>query len=234
MLSLTFYWFSLFSGFSGQIYLNEWAYQLWNTCYSAFPIFIFALFERDVPKEVLLNSPEIYKRTQNGEFFNAKVFRKWILLAVLHSVIVFFFSLQGMNDTAFDGSNGQSAGIWCSGIVIYTSCVFVVNLKLAMLTESWTWLHTAVQFCTIIFYFFSMLILNSTSNFAKAGSDYYYVLNRLMFVPKFYFIIFVTIVSTLLVDYVFIIFEKLEIGKINQIVELTGVNSSEESEEKKK
>lgn len=225
MLSFTSLWFACFSGFSGQMYLLEWAYQLWNMMYSAFPIFVYAIFERDIPKEELMTHPEIYTKTQNGELFNRKVFRKWIMYSILHSAIIFFFSIWAFLDPAFDGT-GQSSGLWVTGVVIYTSCTWVVNLKLAMHMESLTWMHNAILIGTIVMFYFTMLVFNATNNFRRAGADYYYVVNRLFTAPKYWFTIFITIVMTLLVDFIFMIFDKLQIGKTTQTIEVVDSSGS--------
>jgi len=229
LMCMTFFWFGNHSGFSGQSLYLEAAFQLWNILFACFPIFVFALFDQDVSTAELLQHPEIYKKTQDKELFSHKEFAKWIFFSLIHSLIIFYFSVTAFDDVTFDSSTGHSSGLWCAGVTIYTSITLVVNLKLALLMASWTWLHYAVLSLTILAYFCSMFILSASSIWSLEGADYYYVMNRLAMTPKYYFTVFLTVVSALFLDYGSLVFDKLEIGQTKQIIEET-----EDDKKKKK
>jgi len=60
-----FFWFAFYSGFSGQTLYLEWVWQMWNTMFTAFPIFMYVLVDNDLAESVLLGCPNCYPLT-NG------------------------------------------------------------------------------------------------------------------------------------------------------------------------
>ena len=52
-----------FSAFSGQFILLDWAFQLHNVAYTAFPILVYAVVDRDIEPSTLHEFPQIYTLT---------------------------------------------------------------------------------------------------------------------------------------------------------------------------
>ena len=196
------FWFGIFSGFSGQNLVMEWAYQLYNVIFTALPVLIFAVFDKDLPAEVLEQHPDIYRISSSpfGHFFNARIFwSKWMLQSFIHSLIIFFFPYAVYQSHSVEPT-GQSQGMWEMGIVLYTCVVLTTNLKLALLFRSWTWLHHLSLWGSILVYFGAMLVLNLSSIFGTAGGDYYGSVSRLLRTPSYWVTVLITVISALYFD----------------------------------
>jgi magnesium-transporting ATPase (P-type) len=205
-------WFGFCSGFSGQPLFLTWAYQAYNIIYTAIPILAFAVFDRDIPMRTLHREPRIYTLSQHGELFNVIIFWKWILLGLIHSLVIFYIPYLCYSDVAMDNS-GQSYGLWELGVVFYTVIVLVVNLKIAMLSCSWTILHHITIWGSIIAYFVTMFLFGASSVFSNAGADYTGMIVRLFGTPRFWFTVTVTLLIALYIDYLMFALHELDIAK---------------------
>ena len=121
----------------------EWAYQSYNVAFTAFPILLYAVVDRDFPEQYLSTHPELYARTQKGKLFNAKVFTSWILDSLMESCVLALVPFVCYAWVTSGDSTGQSFGIWSYGIVTFTSMIFAANLRLAFIT--------VLLFCYFVF-----------------------------------------------------------------------------------
>ncbi|CAF3403244.1 unnamed protein product [Rotaria socialis] len=137
-------WFALHSGFSGQILFERWTIAIYNVLFTAAPPLALGLLDRCCSAQTMMDSPAIYRMSQNRSDFNIKIFWTWCLNAVYHSVILYFMSYAMLrHDVAF--RNGQVGTSLLLGNMIYTYVVIVVCLKAGLESDSWTLLmHIAI------------------------------------------------------------------------------------------
>ncbi|XP_016399850.1 phospholipid-transporting ATPase IB-like isoform X2 [Sinocyclocheilus rhinocerous] len=137
-------WFAFVNGFSGQILFERWCIGLYNVIFTALPPFTLGIFDRPCSQQNMLRFPQLYRITQNAEGFNTKVFWGHCINALIHSIILFWFPLKGLeHDTPFD--NGNSVDYLFVGNIVYTYVVVTVCLKAGMETTAWTrFSHLAV------------------------------------------------------------------------------------------
>jgi len=218
LICFTSLWFGLSSGFSGQPLFLEWAYQLYNVCFTAIPILIFAIMDRDLSHRTLAEHPKIYKETSHGQLFNFSVFARWLILSMFQSVIVYFVPFMSMQVTTPD-SSGQGFDFWAMGLIVYTAVVIVVNLKIALVMTSWTWLHHVSVWGSIAFFYFCMIVFSLSPVWATAGCDYYWLQFRLFETPRYWFILVITVVAALLVDFTARVWRGLPVVPRNALAE---------------
>ena len=205
LMCFAVFWFGIFSGFSGQNLVMEWAYQLYNVLFTSLPILIFAVFDRDIHPEVLEQHPDIYRLSSSarGAWLNTRIFwTKWMTLSFVHSLIIFFLPYSLYYYSVSVESGGQSQGMWELGVLIYTSVVLITNLRLALLFRSWSWLHHMALWGSILVYFGVMLIFNLSSVFGTAGGDYYGSIERLFRTGSFWVTLLITVATALYFDIV--------------------------------
>jgi len=212
LISFLTLWFGIYSGFSGQTLFLTWAYQGYNIIYTALPVLAFAVFDRDIPLQTLQRDPRIYTRSQHGELFNVVIFWKWIILGLIHSILIFYIPYLCYLDVAMDYT-GQSYGLWEFGVVLYTIVVLVVNLKIALLSCSWTWLHHITIWGSIIAYFITMFIFGASPVFSNAGADYTGMIVRLFLTSRFWFTTSVTVIIAMYLDYLIFALDELSLAK---------------------
>ena len=105
-------WFAIYSYWTGQVLFERWTIgKSYNIVFTIYQLFVYisyfftgmynvlftgiqpiaiGLFDRDCKAETRMSNPKLYISSQNGDQFNNKVFWRWILLAVFHSVILYF------------------------------------------------------------------------------------------------------------------------------------------------
>ncbi|KHJ46745.1 phospholipid-translocating P-type ATPase, flippase [Trichuris suis] len=137
-------WFALVSAWTGQTLFERWCIGLYNVFFTAAPPLAIGLFDRTASASTMVKYPTLYKLSQNKESFNVKVFWMWMVNAMYHSVILFWFSkLAFAHEVVW--ANGRIGGLYMLGNSVYTYVVITVCLKAALELDAWTWLcHLAI------------------------------------------------------------------------------------------
>ncbi|KAJ1516593.1 hypothetical protein HMI54_011154 [Coelomomyces lativittatus] len=138
-LYVTQFWFTLFSGFSGQTIYESWIISLYNVAFTLLPPLVIGIFDQLADARMLDRYPQLYTLGQRGEFFNVKIFWAWAINAFWHSLLLFFmlFTIFMMNNVLF--SSGYEMSHWALGCIMYTSVLTTVILKAALVTNLWTY-----------------------------------------------------------------------------------------------
>jgi magnesium-transporting ATPase (P-type) len=74
IFALTLWWFNLWNGFSSQSLYDEGYQSTYNTCFTAFPVLIFAVLDRDLEPYVVAAHPELYSVTST---LNSQRLQPW-------------------------------------------------------------------------------------------------------------------------------------------------------------
>jgi hypothetical protein len=138
-LYLTQFWFTTVNLFTGQSLYDQWALSMYNVAFSAYPVMVVAVLDRDVKMERVLTTdqfPELYHDGLRGTLFNTMTFWLNILNSVFHSIVSFFLGLYITQ--SFSVENGGEAGLPGSGCTTYTVVLVLVTVKLALEIQSWT------------------------------------------------------------------------------------------------
>jgi magnesium-transporting ATPase (P-type) len=189
----SFFSFAFYSGFSAQPLYLEWAWQMWNTFFTAFPIFVFNLADRDISEDILLSHPETYSITNGndskpplklapvieskfwrfikesidldaGAQFNSWSFRNWVFECLLQAIFVLnTFAYSYSRSTSFS-ADGKTWGLQEAALGVFTTYFLVMTLILCFKYSHWTFYHTFVIGITVIGYFCWLLFINVGAN----------------------------------------------------------------------
>jgi hypothetical protein len=148
LMSLGQFWFNFNNGFSGQKYYTEGTIQLFNLVYSAFPILLLGIYDKDIEPEFLYRYPQLYKSVSGERFFNVsatdtadlrvnltlrllqtKLFWSWIVTAILESIVCSVLPLYLLTNS--DPTFGDFSSFWQAGALCLTVVVIVVNIKVS-------------------------------------------------------------------------------------------------------
>lgn len=61
------FWYQFYCGFSGSSMVDQWYLIFFNLLFSSLPQLITGVLDKDVPAEVLITVPQLYKSGQNME-----------------------------------------------------------------------------------------------------------------------------------------------------------------------
>ncbi|XP_031559260.1 probable phospholipid-transporting ATPase IF [Actinia tenebrosa] len=129
--------YAFFNAFSGQPLYHGFFLTCYNIFFTSVPILVYGVFEQHLNSETLQGNPHLYKDIANNRRLSWKQFIYWIASGYWHA-LVFFFGGYLMFQGDLLGS--MNVGVWSFGTFVFTVCVIVSNLKLALVTHYWTWL----------------------------------------------------------------------------------------------
>ncbi|PHU02747.1 Phospholipid-transporting ATPase 3 [Capsicum chinense] len=153
MFTLTQFWFTFRTGFSGQRFYDDWFQSLYNVIFTALPVIILGLFEKDVSASLSKKYPELYREGIRNTFFKWRVVATWAFFAVYQSLVLYSFvtasSTKGIN------SSGKMFGVWDVSTMACTCVVITVNLRLLMMCNTITrWHHISVGGSILLWFIF--------------------------------------------------------------------------------
>lgn len=156
VLYLTQFWFVIYNGFSGTSIHDKWTVAAFNVIFTAFPIMVLAVYDRDISDDIVEEFPELYKQGHGEVFFNTWNFFGWVANSIYHSAVCFFIPIYCLSGIAF--SNGQDIDLLSYGICIYTCVVTTVTFKCVLEMSSYTWLHHASVYGSLLVWFLFVLV----------------------------------------------------------------------------
>ena len=153
--------FTFFTSFSGNTLYDSLMLSFVNILFTSFPCMVFAVLERDVSTDSMMQIPELY-------YFDGK--RSWILssvrfwmalgLGILHSFVSFFVPYFGMRP--YVDHNGHTMGMREFGLTVYFAVVMIVNMRIASITTYWTIFHHIIIWGSILLLWPVTLIIVAT------------------------------------------------------------------------
>ncbi|KAF0980764.1 hypothetical protein FDP41_013247 [Naegleria fowleri] len=214
-------YFTFYTMYSGQTIIDSYVLTFYNLLFTLLNPFVFGLMEKDIHEEYLEDAeigPTLYSNLRKENIFNWYTFIKWILGAVVHATIIFFFALYARQFNIL--TNGQEDGIWVMSILVTSSVFCVVNLKCYFEMEHFTIVHhLCMAFSFLTFYVF---------NFSYSGipmvlttSNMYYVWYMAVQSAKFWIIHILLVVTPLAFDLLFYGVKYLVYPDYYQILKMT-------------
>ncbi|XP_069492689.1 phospholipid-transporting ATPase VA [Ambystoma mexicanum] len=184
------FWYQFYCGFSGSAMIDQWYLVFFNLFFSSLPQLITGVLDKDVPAEVLLAVPHLYKSGQNLEEYKPHMFWMNMADALYQSMVCFFIPYFTYYDSDVD--------LFTWGTPIVTLALFTIMMHLGIETKTWTWINVSAIAFSILLYFSVALIYNSSCPTCNPPSNPYWTMQRMMREPKFYFICIVSPVAALL------------------------------------
>uniref|UniRef100_A0A8B9MT79 Phospholipid-transporting ATPase n=1 Tax=Accipiter nisus TaxID=211598 RepID=A0A8B9MT79_9AVES len=187
------FWYQFYCGFSGSSMVDQWYLIFFNLLFSSLPQLITGVLDKDVPAEVLITVPQLYKSGQNMEEYKPHMFWMNMIDAMYQSLVCFFIPYFTYYDSDVD--------IFSWGTPITTIALFTIMLHLAIETKTWTFLHWSSCIFSILLFFFVALVYNASCPVCHPPSNPYWTMERLMGDPMFYFTCIISPVVALLPRY---------------------------------
>eukprot|EP01062_Namystynia_karyoxenos_P058547 TRINITY_DN5006_c0_g2_i1.p1 TRINITY_DN5006_c0_g2~~TRINITY_DN5006_c0_g2_i1.p1 ORF type:complete len:1424 (+),score=501.25 TRINITY_DN5006_c0_g2_i1:74-4273(+) len=205
LLYLTQCWFCFFNAFTGQSLYDRWAIAAYNVGFTAFPIMAIGAFDRDIEKKRIMSLeqfPELYDAGRLGQFFGTRTFWAFVGTAVVQSMLCFFIPMLCLSEPeSSDGSTGRPVEMHWAGITVYTCVIWVVTLKAALETISWTWInHLATWGSALTWYIFLVIYGELWSFAAEMGEDWHLMYRVVLSDVRHWFVLIVTVFLALYRD----------------------------------
>ncbi|OIW20411.1 hypothetical protein TanjilG_11102 [Lupinus angustifolius] len=160
--TLTQFWFTFQTGFSGQRFYDDWFQSLYNVIFTALPVIMVGLFDKDVSASLSKKYPQLYMEGIRNVFFKWRVVAIWAFFSVYQSLVFFYF--VSTTNLSAKNSAGKIFGLWDVSTMAFTCVVVTVNLRLLLICNSITrWHYENIYFAIYVlmstFYFYITLLL---------------------------------------------------------------------------
>ncbi|KAL2546820.1 Phospholipid-transporting ATPase 3 [Forsythia ovata] len=203
--TLTQFWFTFRTGFSGQRLYDDWFQSLYNVIFTALPVIIIGLFDKDVNASLSKKYPELYKEGIRNTFFKWRVVATWAFFAIYQSLVLYYFVIA--SSTSGVNSSGKIFGLWDVSTMAFTCVVVTVNLRLLMMCNTITrWHHISVGGSILAWFIF--VFIYSGVVLPKEQENIYFVIYVLMSTLYFYITLLLVPVAALFCDFVYLGFQR--------------------------
>jgi phospholipid-transporting ATPase len=117
--------------FRGNIAFPEYLSIAFNAFFTSWHVLFVLGFDRDVPDAVACLHPELYKVGPQRKLFNANIFAKWMVYAVLHGAVAWIipFAMVGTQEYG-------TPVFWISSTAAFTNVIHVTLLKMVIVAEN--------------------------------------------------------------------------------------------------
>ncbi|XP_058073824.1 phospholipid-transporting ATPase 3 isoform X4 [Magnolia sinica] len=141
--TLTQFWFTFQTGFSGQRFYDDWFQSLYNVIFTALPVIILGLFDKDVSATLSKKYPQLYKEGIRNTFFKWRVVAVWAFFSVFQSLVLYHSTVAASRSSL--NTSGKMIGLWDVSTMAFTCVVVTVNLRLLMACNLITrWHHISI------------------------------------------------------------------------------------------
>lgn len=196
------FWYAVFYvNFSGVTLYEANLYQYVNVFYTAYPIIIYCLYDKEVDSKVLLSDPSYYKAGIRNIHFNFSVFLVWFFFGITQAMIIAL--LVSFADYA-PQSDGRYFGFWCYGIFVFMMTQIVGNFKIVIISNSFNfWIYFVILMGFLCF-LISFFIVNLFTN-----NEHYGLMSVIFSSPIFYITFILVFIAVSFFDLLFHISQKI-------------------------
>ncbi|KAK1365815.1 Phospholipid-transporting ATPase [Heracleum sosnowskyi] len=128
--TLTQFYFTFQTGFSGQRFYDDWFQTLYNVIFTSLPVIFVGLLDKDVSAFLSKKYPELYREGIKNTFFRFRVLGIVAFFSVYQSIVVYSFVISSSSESLT--SSGKLVGQWDVSTMAFTCVVITVNLRLLM------------------------------------------------------------------------------------------------------
>lgn len=156
LLVLPMFLFSFSNLYSGTALYDSWLIMSYNVGFTAFPIIILGVMDKDLSPETVYSCPRLFTSGIYGRHFNARIFLKWVLYAIAQSLLLYGFC--GMiGDVAMD-ADGRTSSMDQIGTAAFYVVVQTATLVILILMQDWTWLFVIVAGLSVLAFYPYLII----------------------------------------------------------------------------
>uniref|UniRef100_A0A0E0EXR4 Phospholipid-transporting ATPase n=1 Tax=Oryza meridionalis TaxID=40149 RepID=A0A0E0EXR4_9ORYZ len=200
--TLTQFWFTFQTGFSGQRFYDDWFQSLYNVIFTALPVIMVGLFDKDVSASLSKKYPKLYQEGIRNTFFKWRVIAVWAFFAFYQSIVFYYFTAAASRYG--HGSSGKILGLWDVSTMVFTCVVVTVNLRLLMSCNSITRWHYISVAGSITAWFMFIFIYSAIMTSFDRQENVYFVIYVLMSTFFFYLTLLLVPIIALFGDFLYL------------------------------
>jgi len=147
------------SGFAKSIAFPEYLSMGYNVVFTSVHVIVCLAFDADVPDDVSVAHPSLYRVGPTRALFNIWLFIEWVLFALWHGTAMWLVPYRIINETFGDTEYDQddsSLDFWLASACAFFILCLIVNLRLLLLSQSLfkysTWVSVLVALLFYVVY----------------------------------------------------------------------------------
>ncbi|KAF6770249.1 hypothetical protein AHF37_11008 [Paragonimus kellicotti] len=160
--------FGFFCSYSAQTVYPELYLVFFNITMTSLPIFLFGIFEKPIPENILLNYPRLYGNIVRNRCLSRINLLLWLAMATWHAFVIFFglyfFAFRGQAGGGSNpsvGGGGSAVGdMICFGNLLMITIFITVNLKIYLFSYNLTWIILLGNVLAFLFNLIMFVFLN--------------------------------------------------------------------------
>lgn len=151
LLILPMFYFSFLNLYSGTALYDSWLIMSYNVFFTSLPIIALGASDTDSDATKLLRSPSNYTSGILGLYFNALVFLRWVIMAIVHSLLIFALIL--LPSLHYSDPNGNPEGLASTGTVAFYAIVQCVTYVILLNAKSWNRNFLIAVVASVLFFY---------------------------------------------------------------------------------
>ena len=178
VFTLPQFFFSFDCAFSGETIFDDWYITFFNMLFTCLPVVVFAITNQDVYfysqesdgttavyKNLKKSYPLLYFVGQRNQRFNKTTILSWLVQGSIHSLLIYLtvkYALQSFILNRY----GQTDDLWSRSILLYTTVIICVNVRLMTCCKFWSWTFiNSILISSLLFYFVYIWIADNIDSF---------------------------------------------------------------------
>ena len=151
LLILPMFYYSFTNQYSGTALYDSYLIMSYNVVFTSLPIVILGIMDKDLPGDKILAHPPLYTTGIMSRLFNAKIFLRWVLAAIIQTLLIFGL-IVGLS-LHFEDADGKTEDLMVTGTVAYYAVVQTASYVICVEMKDWTMVFiVVVGASTLLFY----------------------------------------------------------------------------------
>jgi len=146
VLTLATFFYTMFTAWSGPKFYLEMVSTFFNLIWTAVPIIVTTIFDKDVDDDTARMLPQIYHLGVRSVYYNPYVVARWFFDAVFEGLMILLFLVYSLE--VVDPPEGSDPSVYYLGAHAFTLVLLIVAGKLML----WQWQFTWYQFFCLCFF----------------------------------------------------------------------------------
>ncbi|TDH70419.1 hypothetical protein CCR75_007062 [Bremia lactucae] len=153
------FWYTLWpTAYSGTMIYSALIQQGFNVIFTALPILIYSAYDKDIPKNTVLEYPALYHaELRKSSFFSHLMFWKWVFLGIIDSVGVYFATLAAGWNIERGGNTVEYLSL---GTLGWTILCILMNARFCLLANSWDVLTCSSMVVTVVSIYLAQYVVD--------------------------------------------------------------------------
>lgn len=159
---------------------------------------LFGVFDRDISIQTLETYKYLYLSGRLRKDLNVAVVLTQLAQAVVDAVIIYGMPYYAYSEVAdVWNSQGKNEGLWIFGTVVYTCLVIAMFARIALLTDTWTYLTHLGFWLSVAFF---IMFYFTYEYYYAISYNFYGIVTEMVVQPVFWWLIFLVPTTSILVE----------------------------------